>query len=1316
MTLKSCYYSDSTSLPDDLFFKQDALAVDDSFLFKRDYRYTKKKYIPLHDGLPKFTANGFYEGFVPEQCVKYRRLEFENSMLAQLSKSIKGDNNKQTSYLAKDDFDAVFGKSVKNPETLDDSDLDILLSDSSDTDYGCENPWANNEVDTVGAAINTYLLIGNNKLHFLGDHRITVSELSPIISSMTITTNPKLNDILVLITSSGNMYSTIAISDKIYYLQSFYLGCSSLKWRLIRNEQSMDEFVVINEETGMIRFFKFIECYKFVLVNNLILKENTIIKDYAFFPNSHNLLFIVTQISQRNVLFCIEWDSGSDLTKEVHQLTYLDNSHCFSLIPVGYNKVLYVTDGKVRIVTANQIMSGDVSFQSIRADLKTVVTWFDAPLLVQKLHNIDLDTFGKYTNCTILGCSLGNIYCCLVNELDDIAFYSLTRFKGLTNLYPSIGQQEEDDSYNILVMSFNRIVSVSINLDYIQLVEQFPKRNCPIESIEHNETIDFNGDKNTQLILVDKKIWLSAPHSISEISDIPVRATKHEGSIPAFQVYNTIKYCRGNKQIGEQLILATDNYTMSACFSIEEDDIVLLDDLIEKPSGSILHFEITDSYMIQVTGNAVSLELLNSQNNEHGNRVLGSPKIFCPGVPIQGVCHRDRYFIVYNRDVKTLWYADDLENTDDISFKFQQLNFESIAQDANFSLELFCLGNDTVLSYLNDSGNSKLFNITDLLIENFEPLYTLPVLTTQTIQIREHILCSLKDNNLWILVFSRSVIKIVELPIDIEQDFQIIKYTDNSAILFSSNDVYLISIDFSGIEVVTELFKIKLPHQGKLNYIVDVTTDGDKLFVLFSTGLDVFSLSYSSFIAKNYLLKYTKFKKDFVYLESINRMLVCSLQYKQWDCLKLENGKTLSLPNDILKETKEELTNIVLINVSESVDNDLPTSFILLTFQTEIKAVKILPINNRITAQEIACYKFNGRIKNKVIVKDHSFYIFQYGEEDMDSFFHLTVSGGNKIIILDELKIQTRGQITDFIIFGNSIAFSVSLRPIIYIIKEFGSRSITSSTVNGVGCVKLPIGATATYLYRISDTSFVACVPVIGNPLIKSKMLFYNIDEIQFIENCPSIVGEENEYESLLERIETLNVVDNSDYMRKKELEMYASQTVGNGVDTNEIFSSGDSEYVEISKEKVFDRDSSLYSKVKIYVKRSKQVLPPLTMSAAENWKISECKANNYRVKLINAGINNHPDNEPYSVISLDKYIEDLSYEEASGKLYILTKDQSLFRFKDDPLIKIHNSAHRISKIDETITNSGCPLRLFKDAPVDNVLELKLMENFNLSM
>lgn len=1171
----------------------------------------------------------------------------------------------------------VFGV-VKDPETLDDSEIEELMYDS--THENVQDEEAEKAQDPK--LRESYLIVTRNSVYEVGDAIPTLIYGGIDDCQVFHTSENTLESVILVTIPTGFLLAILLVSHSSvsYVTQYWDLGSDGL-WRIIRNECN-NQFLVIHPQKGVLRFFEFKDQLHFQLVNNLNF-DNTIILDCTFFPNtmdSHYLLFVAAIQYERLIYYCIEWDESSPTLKKVHYLTYLTDQKFRSCSPVGNQKVLIFYDGVLELVTANQLMSGETSFARLKSNfIESVCDCFPAPLFLKKLKKLDKETFGCFDYSMIFGTSSGYINVCMVDRADQLEIFSLTRFKGLKSLCAVRKQADDNEQYDMIVVSYGRTLKISIDTSQIKRVTG----HSPVASfsaLTFKHTMDSSMEESSQMIIVEpsklsgrfsSELWLTSPTSITHLktSSPAQKLYKIFSSQQVFDEFEVIQLnciapnlrsrllqTENDLDTNMYLLLGVDSSPSLRSFTLDFSDkepaLTEIEDLLIKVKDSRACF-LTSKNIIQITATEIYSESLDFDQSAEPVRVD-------PGWKIEGATHLEDLVIIWNTKERQVWYA---ENIDELShgkpfkktFAFDELmNNQTDERFAKFHITKD--DHDQVLVYM--SGGDALIQIPweALDEQNKVPIASKEIRTghVDSIVSLSHWLCCIR-NGRDILLVNHQDYSVHSLDLGFNgREIRLRKVDETTCLVFSNDEIVTFTLSSTG-DWNYSYVDLKLPYQWKLNPILDVQLDKAhyRAFVSYSHGLHAFDMSYFSWNRAKYLLHCTRdINKKFIFIRSINRMLVANFDSRKWDCIKLTDGKTKSLDPSVLQEKCGRPRDVVEIPCEGK------NIALLLGFDHLIKLVYLLPEKGNIVVAEHSIHRFEEWLFPSIkpgVDNKYYFLTIKDGEAPNNSMAKLVEAkvDDGRIMIISEFSfhIKDATQIQEFQIFGNDLIIQHATYNRIFIMRRIFNSAAKKRMEFFI--LETPPGTKHLLTYPMNDDSFII--------VIEPDKSVRHVSELHFYHRCDMV--------SPTCRIDT-------------------AQAEGQG--QLDIF------------------EQALASIPRVIPQSAPTEPTPTALEVPEDDDMDEMDERDAfgtpnEALPAQSPLNDHEDSphtgpftKPYRTIKLDKGVKDIKYDKTAEKLYVLATDDSVIVFRPTQLSHLSiseepNSGYKIPNTRHISQAYGTP-------------------------
>ncbi|EJS41232.1 mms1p [Saccharomyces arboricola H-6] len=1077
------------------------------------------------------------------------------------------------------------------------------------------------------------------------------------------------------------------------------------------------------------------------LTDSVIMNGSFFPTTYSDF-DPYFIIFITAIRYDRVVYFVIEWNNNEIKKKEVYQLTVFDGEKTNMTVPIGLNACLVETPLKFSLVSANQIMSGETEFHSFQLKaLKGIRSFFPAPLLLSKLQKLDPDTFKKFQYCTIISSSTGNICFCVTERSTiinrNLKFYELTRFKGLKFIssLPSnpINLDPKLPSYALTVISFSRTLELTLTLKDLKCLNT---RDIikPLKNITFKHTVDSSTEENSQILAFtsskiynthtgsnindtrNSQVWLTSPNAITQpCIDYKLRKTHQIVHLKQFQIFNHLKIwkCKNfnvdllhrlgikHSKTESSLIFATDtisnnkmfllDLTMTTVAGADESvqGLVDIEDLLCDAENETLFLDFTKKNLIQITKNTIYIDPIDADRD--------LIKI-SPGWEFENVACNNGILIAWNAKLGQISYIENIDGINDSNIYAQPLINSKCASmflkqlrtvtNINFEIkrsiddptkyDIWILLRDRVIrtSFSNWMTDTIDFS------EEYSPNF-------QQALINGHHFCTLDHEsffqtyNLGNDRFKKDFTCTSRINFQ-DKDLKLRKFGENRCLAFSSFEIFVINLIPISQNNELDFYKLKLPYLGNFNSILEVCPDVDNklLFILYSDGLKVFELSYLTSNNGNFLLKSTRSKnKKFLYLNKINRMLVLNQDLREWECIRLSDGKAVSLDSQVLKDDAEEILEIKEIPIAVE-DNPLEKKTILLiTFTSSLKLVLLTAAKNKISNKIIDSYKLeNSRLLDHLVVTPESeIFVLDYkvmGTDNEMSFSKLKVgkSGGDnnqenstslQITLKRRFTFKSWSTVKSFTVVGDNIVVTTNLGQKLYVIKDFSTSSNESTRVYPL---EIYPDSKVQKIIALNECCFVVAAHCGNRNDLDSRLIFYSLPTIK--------VGLNNETGNLPDeygngRVDDIFEVDFPEGFQFGAVGLYdvlhgEKHTQNHGDDTGHDHDEVERVLEERKRSLLFWRNNS--AKLKSPLRRGATIVYEDHVSSHCFEDISSILGSTaIRTKKLS----------PYNAIALDKPIQDMSYDPLAQTLYVLMTDQTIHKFAKNTLPYQDEYEHR---------------------------------------
>ncbi|KAG0670643.1 hypothetical protein C6P45_002019 [Maudiozyma exigua] len=680
--------------------------------------------------------------------------------------------------------------------------------------------------------------------------------------------------------------------------------------------------------------------------------------------NDPFMFFVSAEYCNRIVYLCIEWIASDPFHKRVHQLPYQNGKAIIDVIPLKHNKVITFRNDSMSLLSANQIMSGETTFLTTHLPntMKGITSWYISDVLLQKIKKLPTGQLQEYTDCIVALSATGRIFTCLISNT-RVDIYPLTRFKGVEFIYPTITSSDDCEhlDFTINVKSFGRMVAIKINLE--ETIKSDPI--VGYDNIISRKTDDVSYDSNTELAVIKDNIWLFSKSSISQVSNVltkrgPISFLKSSDvikTVKRFNIYTSIKVFEITEVEKWSKFLGINNSEYKISILVAKNEELIDIYLVQQTDGNNgldneINFEFTNlEGILENNFNTDSKALfcrpykdfliyVNEQRINILSITSGKCRTYKPNIPYDEIDFASGIMILWHHDPSTGSYIVSYDVTDNFEDDKNNLNFLESSYDPEPTetpttpQKRFFIGE--IMEH--DVDGFFIFMFRNNVLGRVYWLRTKPrhYQKTDTVLVQDLILtngqCVFHVDGPLLQTFGLREFgynRYTEFPLlpTGAQTVKLRKFTSSSILAFTNDRIFV--YDLRALQnadtIETTYYELKIPYQGKDSFIMDVSVQpGDNLagnasecmiYILYSNGLKILQPSYYSEIYSNYILKYTRSKnKKFIYLKNLNRLAVINYDYNDWYCIKLENGKVLTLNNSVF-EKDEALINVLDITV-----------------------------------------------------------------------------------------------------------------------------------------------------------------------------------------------------------------------------------------------------------------------------------------------------------------------------------------------------------------------------------------------------------------
>ncbi|SCU93544.1 LAME_0F04170g1_1 [Lachancea meyersii CBS 8951] len=883
-----------------------------------------------------------------------------------------------------------------DPETLDDSDLELLAGDEQ---------FPEEEFTTLGgsppAIICTTFVASRNMLKTTFRNKVIQCPFEIIDCKIKRSVLESPEDVAIILSTEGIIYSAAFDAEfQPFVMQWWKLQKIDGVPRGISVLSSSSQFVVTTDTT--LKFYRFTDAYHFELVSNLNFADRSI-SQTSFLNNGDrgNHFMIFSALRRRNeITLCLtQWGAADEERKEVHTLTLLESEPILSIIALDDSRCLTVTDTEIKLVTANQVLSGELIFNSFKRSMfgSNLVKCFDDLMLLSKLKSIKED-FQDSVHCTVFSTSNGALCCCLSDEDGSLKFLALTRIKGLDSAFLIDNSYTSSDTYVVVISSFGQLIRICLDLNDVQELEKDYKINSfqnvrnkqnvsaghgMAESIAYIPGPQRHADKEDRLCLLSQAaISVLSPNRL--VQDCSVLL-----SLKSFRATSTLKVldCRnlsdkwknqlmGSAAVDTPKFLVLDEtpngdsslllveWTMDySAYTLTE-----LDDVLRVELSSTVMIYFTEHNFVQVTSRVLSIDSF-EDNNYRSHQV---------SFIVTGAMCEGKKLLLWNAESGHMLFIDDIDD-------------RGMDTHHEFKVPMECKHSQiTAMMFMKDkNGLEHIIAISD---ESLHQISCDDLISSrngfcQIGKVRAHYGDSLLANSylsdlegcLYRISMKETTqdnITIEKLDVGLEFGFpwRIRLVNVDECILFSPRAMYLLNLaDMTVVEVPVGVNK-------KHATIIDVRASEKVFFVLFSDGLEVLSRSCLTHTRSHLTVRNARTKhKQYLSLDRINRMLIVNWYKKTLESAKLENGRLMTLDSRCLEEF-ETITEAIELK-REAGPINLIIAGTIDSSKWIIKFVQVVPCPGKLITREVSTYNFEGPAPDNlhiVPVSENAFWL-SYG-------------------------------------------------------------------------------------------------------------------------------------------------------------------------------------------------------------------------------------------------------------------------------------------------------------------------------------------------
>ncbi|CUS24850.1 LAQU0S20e01266g1_1 [Lachancea quebecensis] len=857
-----------------------------------------------------------------------------------------------------------------DPESLDDSDLELLA--------GQVNAQVSKKATPQG--ISRYskklLVVSRNAMKFV-ESRDAYACPFEIISCELVRHPDFLDDVLILLTEDGTLYTVAFDTDSRPYVLQWWHSMDILDTpRVLNVHPCFGEFVVATDYS--LQFFKFTSNFHFELVSNLAF-ENSIITGCTFLYNGyrpdHLMMLLALSLSDRITLCVAQWGSVNEEKKEIHPLSLLKSDRITSIICLGDSRSLIFTSKEIGLVTANQIISGELPISCLQRSRlgDGVRKCFDDPELLLRLKSVRQD-LSEFVHCTVFATSNGALCCCLIDEKDTTKFLTLTRFKGLCNAFQAPKCCSSVTFYTVIISSFGRLFEILLDLttveelvkDYkIPALQNIVSRRTLYAGHIEGDSLLYVAPSQSHLTKRDRLLLLSeATVSRLTLGELNLSCSK----LLALRTFKTLSKlciidCDTLAEKWKERFLDQDDPTdvlrflmieknpagVSRLILLEWDSdlkaskSVELDDALRDDKSDTVLFFFTDENMIQVTAQTISVDDLEEDGRYE----------YHTSWPLTNALNNSKMLVAWNSETGKILFCPDVDSASSKCFyeiecpmegETSMITAVSFVRTSSLEVWITVICDGTVFYYDCSTipcgtGPVKKFTGCGILFGSS--------------CLHKSLFCGL-DGEIYHCSHNSSIkdwhLSKVKIENEHKRPLEFRFVSTELCLIFAPQQMLLFNLSE---QVFTN---ISLVDRRKNSTILDVQCIKGLYFVLLNDGLEILEADCFTNTPTNIVVKATRIKgKKYFYLKKINRMLITNLAKKCLDCAKLENGKLMSLDSKCMADFGTIFDIVTLPGDSRAILLVIAGTMLASESGCALKLIEISPSPGKLIVRELNC-------------------------------------------------------------------------------------------------------------------------------------------------------------------------------------------------------------------------------------------------------------------------------------------------------------------------------------------------------------------------
>lgn len=856
-----------------------------------------------------------------------------------------------------------------DPESLDDSDLEFLAGQASERVSRKALPQETLQIS------KKFLVVSRNAMKLVDSSDAYACPFE--IIACEIVRQPGFHeDVLIILTEKSTLYTVAFDADfRPFVLQWWHSADFVDTPRALNVHPCFGEFLVTTDYN--LQFFKFTSNYRFELISNLTF-ENSIITGSTFLHNGyrpdHLMAFLALSLSDRITLCVAQWGNVHEERKEVHPLSLLKSDPITSIICLGDTRCLTFTNKEIGLVTANQIISGELPipcFQRSRLG-DEVRKCFDDPDLLSMLKSIRPE-LNEFVHCTVLATSNGALCCCLIDDKDNTKFLALTRFKGLCNAFLALNSCKPGNFYAVIISSFGRLFEILLDLATIEeLVKDY--KIPALQNIVSRRTLYAGHIAGDSLLYVappqiyttkQDRLLLLSQATVSRITvGEPNLSCSRLLTLRSFKTLNKLCIidCSTLPEKWKKRFLDQDaSANVLRFFMIEKtpagsSNLILLewdpghkasrsrelDGVLRDEKRDTVLFFFTEENIIQVTPRTIYVDDLEETGRyEHFT-----------SWPLTGALNNGKMLIAWNSETGKMLFCPNIESASSenfFEFTCPMENERSVITAVSFLRASSMRAWVTVIC----DGTVFYFDCSAI-SDGIEPVrwFTDHRIVFGNSCFEGSMFCNL-EGEMYYCSHTPPIGDWRLSRMNIENmhkgPLEIRFLNTELCLVFAPQNMLLLDLRKQSAT------NIPLVDGRKNSIILDVQCVRGLYFVLFSDGLEILEADCFTNTPTHIVVKATRIKgKKYFYSRKINRMLIANLRKKCLDCAKLENGKLMSLDSKCMTDFATVFDIITLPGDSRAISLVIAGTIPASDSKFALKLIEISPSPGKLVVREVS--------------------------------------------------------------------------------------------------------------------------------------------------------------------------------------------------------------------------------------------------------------------------------------------------------------------------------------------------------------------------